>query len=50
MIQILEKCVRPLYKGEKGMPFINFKIVDAKNLNMEGKKTAKRRHIYSLRF
>ena len=27
--------VIPLYKDEKGMPFLNFKIVNAKNLKME---------------
>ena len=32
------------------MPFENFKIVNAKNLKMKFKKTAKRWHIYSLRF
>ena len=39
-----------LYKDEKGMPFMNFKIVKAKKLNMECKKTTKIWHIYSLRF
>ena len=39
----LKKCVRPLYKNEKGMPFINFKIANAKNLKIKvKKKTAKR--------
>ena len=32
------------------MPFINFKMVNAKNSKMEFKKTAKIWHIYSLRF
>ena len=40
----------PPYKDEKGMPFINFKIVNAKKLKMEFKKTTKIWHIYSLRF
>ena len=35
---------------EKRMPFENCKIVNAKNLKMKFKKTAKRWHIYSLRF
>ena len=35
---------------EKRMPFMDFEIVNAKNLNMEFKKTAKIWHIYSLRF
>ena len=39
MIQILvEKCVISLYKDGKGMPFMNFKIVNAKNLKMEFKE------------
>ena len=32
------------------MPFMNFKIVNAKNLKMEFKKTTKIWHMYSLRF
>ena len=39
-----------LYKDEKGMPFMNFKIVKVKKLKMECKKTTKIWHIYSLRF
>ena len=35
---------------EKRMPFMNFKIVNARNLKMEVKKTAKIWYIYSLRF
>ena len=35
---------------EKRMPSMNFEIVNAKNLNMEFKKTAKIWHTYSLRF
>ena len=35
---------------EKRMPFMNFKIVNAKNLKTEFKKTAEIWHIYSLRF
>ena len=35
---------------EKRMPFKNFKIVNAKNLKMEFKKTTKIWHMYSLRF
>ena len=35
---------------EKRMPLTNFKIVNAKNLKMEFKKTTKLWHIYSLRF
>ena len=35
---------------EKRMLFMNFKIVNVKNLKMEFKKTAKIWHIYSLRF
>ena len=34
-------CVISLYKDEKGMPFVNFKIINAKNLKMEFKKSAK---------
>ena len=33
---------------EKRMPFMNFKIVNVKNLKMELEKTAKIWHIYSL--
>ena len=32
------------------MPFMNFKIVNAKNLKMEFKKTTKIWNMYSLRF
>ena len=39
-----------LYMDEKNIPFMNFKIVNAENLNMSFKKTAKIWHIYSLRF
>ena len=35
---------------EKRIPFMNFKIVHAKNLKMEFKKTPKIWRIYSLRF
>ena len=35
---------------EKRMPFMNLKIVIAKNFQTEFKKTAKIWHIYSLRF
>ena len=31
----------PLYKDEKGMPFMNYKMVNAKNLKMELKKLPK---------
>ena len=34
----LKKCIISLYKDEKGMPLMNFKIVHAKNLKMELKK------------
>ena len=51
MIQILvKKCVISLYMNEKRMPFMNFKIVHAKNSKMEFSKTIKIWHIYSLRF
>ena len=39
-----------LYKNGQGRPFMKFKIVNAKNLNMELKKNTKIRHIYSMRF
>ena len=35
---------------EKRMPLMNFKIINAKKLKMEFKKTDKIWHIYSLRF
>ena len=34
----LKKCIISLYKDEKGMPLMNFKIVHATNLKMELKK------------
>ena len=37
----LKKCAISLYKDEKGMPFMNFKIVNAKNKKMEFKKLLK---------
>ena len=39
-----------LYMDEKRMPFMNFKIVNAKNLKIEFKSTAKIWHMYWLRF
>ena len=36
--------------NEKRMPFMNFKIVHAKNVKMEFSKTIKIWHIYSQRF
>ena len=39
-----------LYMDEKRMPFMNFKIVNAKNLKIEFKSTTKIWHMYSLRF
>ena len=44
-----KKCVIFLYMDEKRVPFMNFKMVNAKNLKMEFKKTAKIWQIYSLR-
>ena len=35
--------------NEKRMPFMNFKIVNAKNLKMELKETTKICYIYSLK-
>ena len=37
MIKILleEMCTILLYKDEKGLPFMNFKVVNAKNLEMQ---------------
>ena len=46
----LKKWVLHPSKDEKGMPIINFKIVDARNLKRNLKKTIKIWHIYSLRF
>ena len=34
----LKKCVMSLYMHEKRMPFMNFKMVNAKNLMIEFKK------------
>ena len=42
--------VRYSCKDEKGMPFMNLKIVNAKSLKMKFKKTSKIWHMYSLRF
>ena len=49
-LNIKDKLLISLYKDEKRMPLMNFKIVNAKTLKMELKKTAKIWHIYSLRF
>ncbi|RMX56141.1 hypothetical protein pdam_00012114 [Pocillopora damicornis] len=41
MKKLDQRCVIFLHKDEKGMPFMNFKIVNAKNIWMEFKKLLK---------